>query len=198
MRRNALPAARLALLGLVWICAGCVNRLAPLPVDGPVTLAPDEGIVLFFVESDEHVASIEIGSRERLEDITPGKQVLTFIAPAGVYRWRRVNPSFRAGPYFLLDRDATFRFEVRPGHLSYPGHLVLAREGNVLFTRLLNRSTEVFEHLAAEAPRLLRRYPVSFTGHTRDDFLSDYQAIWLTEGQPAEADVEPSPKKRSE
>ncbi len=37
---------------------------------------------------------------------------------------------------------------------------------------------EAFEWVSSNAPELLERYPIVFTGHTRDDFLTDYQKHW--------------------
>lgn len=174
--RSVVAGAGLLLAGVL---AGCVAPLVPIDADEPIELSVDEGIVVFFVDSNANFSEVDLGRRS-LRNVGPGTEIRTYVAEAGHYRWSAVHRSRLS--YYLRNDDA-YWFEVRAGHLNYPGHLTLFEAGSQLWVRAANRSSHVVDHFVDHAPVLFELYPAVYSGPVRDDFLGDYQALWRARGR---------------
>lgn len=180
--RTARPIRPLTFLSLaIVVCSAELLACAPMTPLVPHEfegLAPDEGIVLFFIESNRSLQEISIAHRQKLRGIMMGSEVRVMVARAGSYRWDgAVEPRPMGSARFRFQWDDSARFEVEAGKVNYPGHLSLTFAGNVLYVRVLNRSSEALDYLENSEPWLLDAFPVTFSGSSRDDFLVEFQRL---------------------
>lgn len=196
----------LLMLVLLASSSGCVTAITvePIPLDHPVPLAEGEGFLLVEVDSDSPVHTLVIDSadgrslRVRLSELAKGRRTLLVRAPAGRYRWSRVEImgyTYRSRRYpFFWDFDPEedrWQFDVEAGKTNYPGALALRSKqvgarNRWLSAFTLNRSGEMAARLVGRSGGwLISRHPATYTGAWRDDFLEFYSSRLADRSPPA-------------
>lgn len=95
---------------------------------------------------------------------------------AGRYHWKKmwVGESVYGSTFYTLD-DSNLDFTVKPGVISYPGHLDIRwRSGGASF-RMLDRLSVALRELQQQTDPVLARYPLEYTGKGTDDFADFYR-----------------------
>ena len=115
---------KLAPLLLSLLLAACAG-MAPLRHDGPVRLAPGQGLAALVIDTLDPLTDVEVeshngGPKLRVGSVSPGRDVFLFPVPAGIYCVTRFKYSTLSlsGPNGILGC-----FDVRAGQLSYSGTL---------------------------------------------------------------------------
>lgn len=173
MRANAKAWVASAVLSLVL--GGCKSVTLQPVEDGAPGLRHKDGYLVLHTTSNARFEQVALGDLTRIAEIPIGTDVRVVAAPAGHYSWSALRAQNLE--WELEEDDATMDFEVRAGRLNYPGELVVQRRGLYARVRTRNRSASVLPLLARDFPRLLRRYPLVYTGFQRDDFFDFYNRV---------------------
>ncbi|MFY2764704.1 prolyl oligopeptidase family serine peptidase [Arenimonas sp. MALMAid1274] len=176
-----------------WLCLcclllACAQTLARdfkvKPGDVP-ELRDGEGLVLVAVDSDLAVSSLTVKSESshftggRLEEIGVGQTLGLYVMPAGKYRWDRLR---LAWVQWTLRDDPAFRFEVKPGIISYAGDLIFRRASRF---HVANRGLRAMDWLEANHPQIAARHEFSYVGLYPDPFPAFYREQFKAGGSPA-------------
>ncbi|MFZ5638677.1 MAG: alpha/beta hydrolase family protein [Pseudomonadota bacterium] len=151
-------------------------------------LDADEGLLVLAVDSNKPLRMVRI-SRDgvnldvrTMRGVEKGQSARLYVVPAGRYRWTSVG---YLGDY-KISKDPEFAFEVKPGVLNYPGHLVFRSTG--WFSALVhvsNRGLVALDWLDKTHPALARAQRFAYTGHYPDPFPAIYREA-LAGAAPAE------------
>ena len=82
-----------------------------------------------------------------------------------------------------MRRDSDWSFEVKPGHISYPGQIIVRgsrgtlRSSGSLQSWITNRPTMALEQLRETFPKIFATVPMTNGRSERDDFLDHYQQL---------------------
>lgn len=145
-------------------------------------LRPDEGFVLVAVETDVDLRSISVNSTtkfftgERMSGIKKGRNWGLYVMPAGTYRWDYIRTGWAR---WVVKDDTEFRFESRPGEITYAGDLVFSSPSHI---HVSNRGLSALDWLEREHPAIAAKYRFSYSGHYPDPFPAFYLAE--REGKP--------------
>jgi hypothetical protein len=177
--------------GLLLLSLGCVSLVeGPLrPLDEPIELKADEGVLIIETESNELIRRLTDRSDDpatliRIDQIPKGRHRHLLVVPAGDYRWRSIELTGvqvrrRHYPYIWdLDSDSDhWSFSVRAGVTNYPGLIYVRREKEIYLTSFtMNRSGQLAAQLQSNDSWLLTKYPMRYSGRVRDDFLEFYSS----------------------
>ena len=175
-----------------WVCVTFTAALLALSLEAGArvrvvdpgeqpTLGPDEGLLLVAVDSNVDLNAVRVKKEGRLfssgvlANIKAGHNARLYVVPAGQYEWEQVR-AFNSIRYELKN-DPEYRFEVRPGVVTYGGDLVFRPQGwfraNV---QVSNRGLRAMDWLEAQHPALARQYAFTYSGHYPDPFLAFYRA----------------------
>ncbi|MCA9509857.1 MAG: hypothetical protein KC560_04075 [Myxococcales bacterium] len=180
-----VPASRAALacLGVLAIGAlvGCA-AFRPLPEGSDFALAPDEGLLVVHTETDRPIVYVAVDGERVVRGLARGVRYEIVVAKAGSYRWSGFMLAERDDESRVLrSRVQTrrvndyWRFRVEPGVLNYPGQLVVYTAGGlrkgIADARVVDRSALVYTTLRERHRELVDRFPLVYTGGTRDVFL---------------------------
>jgi dipeptidyl aminopeptidase/acylaminoacyl peptidase len=110
-----------------------------------------------------------------LSNIKAGHSARLYVVPAGAYAWEQLR-AFGRVRYDFKD-DPEYRFEVRPGTITYGGDLVF-RPTSYLHAevQVTNRGLRALDWLDREHPGLAARFPFTYSGHYPDPFPAFYSA----------------------
>jgi hypothetical protein len=176
-------------LVVLWFSLGCVSIVdGPLrPLDDPIDLKANEGILIVETESNELVHRLTARSPDpatlvRIDQIPKGRHRHLLVVPAGSYRWQSIelpgkDYRGRSRPWaWNLDPESNhWSFDVQAGVINYPGIIVVNREDLYYLTAFtMNRSGQLAATLKANDSWLLTKYPMNYSGRVRDDFLEFY------------------------
>jgi len=191
----------------LWALSGCAaDRLPALhDLKDPITLRPDEGILVVEVDSNRALTRLGIEALGRLRtrtfisDLAAGRRAKLLVLPAGRYRWSRVEMQgvtygrrHYPATWILENEEPHWEFEVAAGVVNYPGVLVLVRNGDdTLRAYTLNRSGQLVETLAEQESGLMSAFPIVYSGRGRDDFLEFYSKRIANGGGPASGKESP-------
>ncbi|MGH0033133.1 MAG: hypothetical protein ACQGVC_25360 [Myxococcota bacterium] len=171
---------------LVCSCALGVACTSVRPLDTPArplapgtvpVLAPDEGILVVFVETDIPLTELEVSQASALADVPKGKSLHLLAVSEGTHRWSGIVISAGEGDvYFKPDYGDFWEFRVEAGRTNYPGELIFRGVIGKRIVRLApvgfrNRSAGMFRRLRESHRDLLERYPLIYTGQKSDEYL---------------------------
>lgn len=154
-------------------------------------LREGEGFVLVAVDSDLAVGSLTVKSEAshftggRLEDIGVGQTLGLYVMPAGKYRWDRLRLGW---VQWTLRDDPEFRFEVKPGEISYAGDLVFRRASRF---HVANRGLRAMDWLERHHPVLSAKHRFGYVGYYPDPFPDFYREQLAAAGNPPPKDRDP-------
>jgi hypothetical protein len=178
------PRRLVAPLLVLLTTLGCTTAKR-ITADGTLDLTPDQGILVVHIDSDFPIQKLKFNhSIKAATDLSAGTHLALFRVPAGRYRWTTIEiPAFHPGYFyrFRMRRDSEWKFEVKPGHITYPGQLVVKGSNQVLFGSgnleawTANRAAMALVELRANFPNLLAQHPMANGRAERDDFLDHYQ-----------------------
>lgn len=162
-------------------------------------LKPGDGLVLAAVDSSIDLDNVQVSEDARsfggarLERLPAGRSFELFVAPAGTYEWRELQPYL--GDTVELGDDPEFAFEVRPGRITYPGDLVVRSAGlGDAQTTVSNRGLAAIDWLERVHPVLQANVPFAYAGHYPDPFPGFYRQVRARHGNfHPESDVPPAP-----
>jgi hypothetical protein len=145
-------------------------------------LKSDEGLVVLIIDINFRIAKISLGKEGKvfpvysLKKLRPGSQMKIIKLPVGKYYWKE-GRGYSANTIhtFEIGKELT-SFEVKAGKLNYPGTLEfrgwLNERNDVVYQfNMLNNSTTVFTSLKEKYPKLLSKYPLTYSGKNPDPFL---------------------------
>jgi dipeptidyl aminopeptidase/acylaminoacyl peptidase len=153
------------------------------PGDAPA-LKPDEGLLVVSVDTSSPISSVRFKpvGRSRgaglLNYLAAGRTVQLYAVPQGQYQWETVTlaDTYTWRTYITLGDDPEFRFEVKPGQITYAGDLVLRpRSMRSSLVHVSNRSLPVIDWLGAQHPALYAQYPLAYSGVYPDPFPAFYR-----------------------
>lgn len=182
MQTNRLRVA----MGIAWILLSCLiagtaqARMKKVDPGEDPTLQSDEGFVLMAVDTDINLSNIRLNREGRdfgsgsMNNIKIGTSYRLFVAPAGDYQWRRIDP-ISTLRYSLRD-DPEFKFKVAPGVITYAGDL-LFRPKTVWRAdiAMVNRSLAAIDWMERTHPAIQSRYRFEYSGHYPDPFPAFYK-----------------------
>ena len=183
MDRNDHRAKTLAWILLTLAIGGCSTKdFVRVDPSLPIDLAPDEGLLVFQVDTDLPIEKLILTGLDAGRPIDAGDTFEIVRVPAGRYRWYslvvpesdRHRGLYRIDPSKYADEDELY-FEVQPGVLNYAGELVVSR-GRVtwfqrsIYIRVLNHLAGAIRVLEREHPALLDQYALV---HARDRSRND-------------------------
>ncbi len=181
-----------ACLALAPLASGCAARF--LRAGALVELEPGQGILVVRTGTPEPISLLEVRGQRRLANVPAGTSLRLYVMPAGTYRWGRVAVRHWIGELlyesgFQMNDDAYWEFRVEPGALSYPGDLLIERDGSGrrFGARVVNRSALAMPWLEQSHAGLLARYPLRYTGFGRDDFYDEYAKLRRRAQEPPDA-----------
>ncbi|MCA9504403.1 MAG: hypothetical protein KC616_15035 [Myxococcales bacterium] len=172
---------------VAWL-AGCAGS-GPPPVvtdGGGLVLAEDEGLFVVHVDSEVPIERLLLSDREIASNLPIGRHLFVVRLPAGSYEWTRIELRGDDGRLVLhdprridLENDREFEVEIRAGHLSYAGELLVAKilaSGSYGWMSLRNRnhSAMAVRSLLETSPDLIDRFPLHYGGSSGDGFLEHY------------------------
>jgi dipeptidyl aminopeptidase/acylaminoacyl peptidase len=177
-----------AALLLLSIEAGARVRVVD-PGETP-TLGAEEGLLLVAVDSNVDLNAVSVKKEGRLlssgvlSNIKAGRSARLYVVPAGQYEWEQIR-AFNSVRYVLKD-DPEYRFEVRPGVITYGGDLVFRPQGWFRASvHVANRGLRAMDWLEAQHPAVARQYAFTYSGHYPDPFPAFYRAARAA-GAPGE------------
>lgn len=144
-------------------------------------LGPDDGLIVMAVDSSQPLRSVRLNEDSKtlgaavMNHVAAGQNYAMYVAPAGKYAWHRVNTLFNF--YVKLRDDPEFRFDVAPGHITYPGDLVVRPQSfwHIAFS-MMNRSLAAIDWLQSTHPALYSRYDFVYSGYYPDPFPAFYRS----------------------
>lgn len=152
------PALLLSSL-LLSACAG----FTPLPHDGPVHLAPDQGLAALVIDTLDPLTEVEVrrrgGGRELMVASVPvGRDVYLFPVPAGSYCLTR----FKYGNLSLAGSNGVQGcFTVRAGQLNYSGTFAPRVEEGKPVTHQVQDPPGFRILLQQQYPQVAQQFPAS-------------------------------------
>ncbi|MBN8728829.1 MAG: S9 family peptidase [Xanthomonadales bacterium] len=161
------------------LAAPAAARVSVVKPGKQPTLAADEGLLLVAVDSSVDLNSVRVKKEGKLfssgvlSNIKSGQSVRLYVVPAGAYAWEQLR-AFGRVRYDFKD-DPEYRFEVRPGTITYGGDLVF-RPTSYLHAdvQVTNRGLRALDWLDREHPGLAARFPFTYSGHYPDPFPAFY------------------------
>lgn len=147
-------------------------------------LKPDEGLLVVSVDTSSPITSVRFKPTGRsfgtglLNYLAVGRTVQLYAVPQGQYQWDTVTLAdiYTWRSYLTLADDPEFRFELKPGQITYAGDLVLRpRSVRSSLVRVSNRSLPVIDWLGAQHPALYGQYPLGYSGIYPDPFPAFYR-----------------------
>jgi hypothetical protein len=172
---------------------GCVH-VQPITTDRPLELKPDQGILVLHVENDVPIRRLRLNKRiDATRRLSEGTHLELVILPTGNYRWTTIELVGFGGYYYIFDlpSDPEWSFEVKPGHINYPGQIVVENATDEVYSRgrawrwTKNRSAVALDELLEKFPKLMAAHPLSNARAERDDFLAHYQKVAPNELSPS-------------
>ena len=151
------------------------SALTPLEQDDAYVVIPliIEGHI---PESIRLQATTIFGKSYKAKELKVGNNFSIIKLPAGEYQWNRIT--MYNDRFFDLD-DNNFKINVRPGVINYGGHLqakINFRFSTAQFN-YMNRSSVVMDKLKESYPDIYEKYPLVFSGHFPDPFISHYKQL---------------------
>lgn len=189
-------ARSMAVLLLCWVLPAAATIL-PVKDGDNVTLAESEGLLVIGIDS---TAPLELLGLVRegdapvsgtLRRVGAGRSLRMYRMPAGRYRWDQVRVDSQT--HAPAPADA-FRFEVKAGHVNYPGDLLVRTRGWVRVDfDLANRGLAALDWLDANHPALSKRLPFAYAGHYPDPFPAFYRDVQARHGALTDTVLPPPP-----
>ena len=143
-------------------------------------LAADEGLLVVAVDSNVDLDSVRVRKDGRLfssgvlSGIKAGRNSRLYVVPAGTYEWQQVR-AFGWVRYELGD-NPEYRFEVKPGRITYGGDLVFRPSGLLHASiQVSNRGLRAMDWLESTHPGVASRYAFTYSGHYPDPFPAFYK-----------------------
>jgi hypothetical protein len=162
---------------IALLLASCATgRIQQLDPSAPLTLEPDEGLLILHVDTDVPIAGIELSGDTIASGVLAAHHVWLVRAAAGSYRWtalRITSPSGRRHRHHL-ESDDEFRFEVEPGCVNYGGALVVRSAPGHVEARSRNHVAMAIRKLRDRDAELVASHPLRYGGPSEDGFLDYY------------------------
>lgn len=191
MRSHVLQWLVCVVLMSIALDASAMRRIDP---GKEPRLAPDEGLVVISVDTNEPVSTVHIGrvgggTATVLNRLVPGRNTYLFSAKAGDYEWSQMTLYMDYWSSRFSIGKPEFRFTVVPGKIVYPGDLVLRPESlTYSYVQVHNRTLPIMDWLQAKHASLYQRLPFEYTGYYPDPFPDYYRAAVAKSTRP-EADL---------
>ena len=160
----------------ILILSSCSNTIEHTRQDKDVSLDANSGYLLMAVDLNRGVEAIEIDGPKDFEltkdDLQKQTNFFLIPLPQGNYKIERV----RLNRYWRLDFDEDiWEFQVRPGVISYVGHLNLRSKGGFfsvfMYTDLQNNSSQARAFMETSFPNILSSRKLKYAGPGEDSFL---------------------------
>lgn len=173
--------SRFFCLFFCFFLASCAQKVSSLKVDIDIPLDEDMGYLLIGVETNAYIESVTIYGERSIkltkEDLRSGTNYFLIDMPAGEYSISNV----KLNSWWKMElKEGYWDFSVRPGSISYVGHLAIESYG-FFFSRnqieLANRSSEALIFMEKEFPNILSKRQIYYDGPGEDPFLERMRSI---------------------
>ncbi len=161
---------------LLILLFSCTTQVTTIKHDQDIALGDEKGYLLLGIQTNRDLKDIYISGPQNIrltsDDIKEGTNFLLADLDAGIYTITRVYID-RNLPYNLENKDY-WTFEVKPGQISYIGHLEIAQRGFLMIqvhVELVNRSSEAVEFLEEKYPNILANRSIVYGGPGNDHFF---------------------------
>lgn len=162
---------------LALILSGCSSTVSTIKDDVDIPLGENSGYLLVGVNLNYAVNNIQVrGPKDVMftrDDLDQINNYFLVEMPAGKYNFEKIRLLY--GYYYNLE-SGYWDFEVKPGEISYVGHLRIASRGNwfsIQSISLENKSTDALEYMQDNYKNILAARKLRFRGPGDDKFL-DY------------------------
>ncbi len=178
----------LSLLIIPCLLTSCMNQVVSIKTDEDLPLTEKEGYLLLAVETDRKLNHIQIGGKKTIrltnEDLRKGSNYILTNIPAGEYRIKKIEFSSYFG--YRMGKGY-WSFEVKPGVISYVGHLTIdfSNFGRGFF-ELVNQSSLALEFLEGKFPNILKNRRVEYWGPGEDRFFDEVRRPTTIENAKSE------------
>ena len=147
-------------------------------------LSNGQGYLLLDLNIKHPVSSIKFvrsdssrGKGVQVPSLPIGRHLMLLPIKKGTYQWDTINVPHYDLPFRVNVRDdERWSFEIQKKTINYIGQLIVEKDRGTRYVpvRWLNRAASSLEEIKEKYGDLLLKYPLAFSGHARDDFLSDY------------------------
>ena len=160
-----------------------------------IELEPDEGLLVIGVDTPidlkylrvkRNGAWFDAGS---LRSMKAGLTSQLYVVPEGKYRWDEVSVGYFR---FVMGDDEEYAFDVKPGVINYPGHLVFRPRGDFhALLHVTNRGLLSLDWLQQQHPTLIAEHELAYAGHYPDPFPAAYRAARTGASKPEDVTRDP-------
>lgn len=168
----------LPVLASVILLVSCATKVNSLQEDVDINLDPDEGYLMFTVDTSSNLHKIRISGEKNVvitsKDLKRGKNTILLPMPAGEYHFDRIHFRTFFSERFLELVPEHWRFTTSAGKISYVGHLKLENPlfGNEASFFLVNKASEAIEYLEQNFSAILNKREVDYQGPGEDGFMA--------------------------
>lgn len=156
----------LTLAGVLMLTLAACSSLTPLAHDGPVHLAPNQGLAAVVIDTLDPLTDVEGESRSGgpkllVASVPEGRGVFLFPVPAGTYCMTR----FKYSTLSLSGTNGVLGcFQVRAGQLSYSGTLAPRVEDGKPVTHQVQDPQGFRILLQQQYPEVAKQFPAPPSG----------------------------------
>lgn len=170
------PIKILALL-LVFTLTACATKVKSIKKDIDVNLKPDEGYLMFTVDTSFSLNKILITGEKAVQltkdDLRKGSNTILITLPEGNYRFEQIT--FDTGWYrnTIELNEGYWDFKAKSGSISYVGHIRVKRTfwGRNTEYVLINKASQALEYLEQNFANILASRTIDYQGPGEDNFF---------------------------
>ncbi len=166
-----------AILAVAILVNACASKVTNLKKDSDIPLTEEQGYVLLGIETNRDLYQIILDGPSRIrltsEDLAEGDNYILAELKAGEYSIDKLYIDINR--FYRFDDEDNFKFTVKPGRVSYVGHLETVTAGYWFprtYLQLDNRSSQALVFMQEEFPNILSKRKLYYGGPGEDSFLA--------------------------
>ncbi len=161
---------------MAFLVNACASKVTNLKTDADRELSEEQGYVLLGIDTNRDLYQIILDgpSRVRLtaEDLAEGDSYILADLEAREYEIDKLY--IDVNRFYRFDDEDNFKFTVKPGSISYVGHLETVTTGYwfpTTYLQLDNRSSQALDFIKSEFPTIKKNRKLFYGGPGVDSFL---------------------------